>query len=133
MKKSIVILLVIAAIVILISPGIIGRIAEESVDSNLQWAAGDNEGIVVTSERFDRGWFSSQGRHRVEIHDPGMRDALAALAGRDPADGDPVLAVDGVGAGVGETVIITSDGRGARELLGVDATPVRWTTIGIKD
>ena len=94
MRKSIVVLLVIAAIVILVSPGIIGRIAEESVDSNLQWAADENEGIVVTAERFDRGWFSSQGRHRVEIHDPGMRDALAALAGRDPSDGDPTLVID---------------------------------------
>ena len=94
MRKSIVILLVIAAIVVLLSPGIIGRIAEKSVDSNLQWAADENEGIVVTSERFDRGWFSSQGRHRVEILDPGMRDALAALAGRDPSDGDPALVID---------------------------------------
>ena len=94
MRKSIIVLLVIAAIVVLISPGIIGRIAEESVDSNLQWAADENEGIVVTSERFDRGWFSSQGRHRVEIRDPGMRDALATLAGRDPSDGDPALVID---------------------------------------
>jgi uncharacterized protein YdgA (DUF945 family) len=93
-RKSIIVLLVIAAIVVLISPGIIGRIAEESVDSNLQWAADENDGIVVTSERFDRGWFSSQGRHRVEIHDPGMRDALATLAGRDPSDGDPALVID---------------------------------------
>jgi uncharacterized protein YdgA (DUF945 family) len=93
-KKSIVILLVIAAIVVLLSPGIIGRIAEESVDSNLQWAADENKGFVVTSERFDRGWFSSQGRHRIEIRDPGMRDALATLAGRDPDDGDPSLIID---------------------------------------
>lgn len=49
------------------------------------------------------------------------------------ADGDPVLAVDGLGAGVGETVMITSDGRGARDMLGVEATPVRWTTAGIVD
>ena len=48
-------------------------------------------------------------------------------------DGDPILAVDGVGAGSGETVIITSDGRGARELLKAAATPVRWTIIGIRD
>ena len=94
MRKSIIVLLVIAAIVVLVSPGIIGRIAEESVDSNLQWAADENDGFVVTSERFDRGWFSSQGRHRVEIHDPGMRDALATLAGRDPSDGDPTLVID---------------------------------------
>jgi len=52
--------------------------------------------------------------------------------GRSP-DGDPLLAVDGVGAGVGETVMITSDGRFARELLQTQATPVRWTVIGIKD
>lgn len=48
-------------------------------------------------------------------------------------DGDPVLAVDAVGAGSGETVMITSDGRFAREYLNTDATPVRWTVIGIED
>ena len=94
MRKSIVALLVIAAIVVLISPGIIGRIAEESVDSNLQWAADESQGVVLTTERFDRGWFSSQGRHRIEIHDPGTRDALATLAGRDAVDGDPTLIID---------------------------------------
>ena len=88
-RKSIVALLVIAAIVVLISPGIIGRIAEESVDSNLQWAADESQGVVVTSERFDRGWFSSHGRHRIEIHDEEIRVALATIAGRDPDDGDP--------------------------------------------
>ena len=94
MKKSIVVLLVIAAIVVLVSPGIIGRIAEESVESNLQWAADENKGFVVTSEHFDRGWFSSQGRHRIDIRDPEMRGALAVIAGRDPADGDPTLVID---------------------------------------
>ena len=49
------------------------------------------------------------------------------------ADGDPLLAIDGVGAGMGETVMITSDGRYARELLKTDATPVRWSVIGIED
>ena len=49
------------------------------------------------------------------------------------ADGNPVLAVDGVGAGIGETVMITSDGRGARRLVRSDITPVRWTIIGIRD
>lgn len=52
--------------------------------------------------------------------------------GKSP-DGDPVLAVDGVGAGLGETVMITSDGKFARELLAAEATPVRWTIIGTKD
>ena len=94
MKKSIVVLLVIAAIVVLISPGIIGRIAEETVDSNLQWAAQENQGFAVTAERFDRGWFSSQGKHRIEIRDADIREALATIAGRDPGDGDPTLIID---------------------------------------
>ena len=49
------------------------------------------------------------------------------------ADGDPIIAVDGVGAGMGETVLITSDGRHSRKILQTDAPPVRWTIIGIVD
>jgi len=52
--------------------------------------------------------------------------------GKSP-DGDPVLAVDGIGAGKGETVMITSDGRFTRELLNAKATPVRWSVVGIVD
>ena len=48
-------------------------------------------------------------------------------------DGDPLLAIDGIGAGMGEVVMITSDGRYARELLKAEATPVRWSVIGIED
>jgi bacterial microcompartment shell vertex protein len=52
--------------------------------------------------------------------------------GRRP-DGDPVLAVDNLGAGRGERVIVTSDGRGTRELLKSQNTPVRWSVLGIVD
>lgn len=52
--------------------------------------------------------------------------------GRSP-DGDPILAVDSLGAGSGQTVIISSDGRGTRELLQSDNTPVRWFVMGIPD
>lgn len=48
-------------------------------------------------------------------------------------DGDPFIAIDGLGAGVGETVILTSDGRAARELIKIETSPVRWTTVGIQD
>lgn len=48
-------------------------------------------------------------------------------------DGDPQLAVDNLGAGVGERVMITSDGAGTRALLKSDTTPVRWSVIGIPD
>lgn len=52
--------------------------------------------------------------------------------GRSP-DGDPVLTVDTLGAGIGEHVILTSDGKGTRELLKSETTPVRWSVIGIPD
>ncbi|NLX99428.1 MAG: EutN/CcmL family microcompartment protein [Rhodopirellula sp.] len=52
--------------------------------------------------------------------------------GRNP-DGEPVIAVDALGAGTGETVIVSSDGLGTRELLKNDTTPVRWSVIGIVD
>jgi ethanolamine utilization protein EutN len=49
------------------------------------------------------------------------------------ADGDPVVAVDRFGAGAGETVILDSDGRGARQYVGDPKTPVRWFVAGIVD
>ena len=49
------------------------------------------------------------------------------------ASGDPVLAVDKIGAGAGDRVVITSDGLGLRELLKNNNSPVRWWTLGIVD
>ena len=52
---------------------------------------------------------------------------------RESADGGPVSVVDVHGAAPGSKVLITSDGQAARELLGCDKTPVRWTVMGICD
>jgi ethanolamine utilization protein EutN len=52
--------------------------------------------------------------------------------GRTP-DGDPVIAVDALGAGIGERVLLSSDGKGTRALLKNNNTPVRWSVIGIED
>lgn len=57
---------------------------------------------------------------------------MLAADGRTP-DGEPVLAVDSFGAGAGETVMLSSDGKGTRELLKSDTTPVRWSVMGIRD
>ena len=58
---------------------------------------------------------------------------LPLMADGATADGDPLLAIDAVGVGQGDTAIITSDGLSARTLLNVEATPVRWTVIGVAD
>lgn len=48
-------------------------------------------------------------------------------------DGEPILAVDTHGAGIGDEVLVTSDGKTVREMLNCDTTPVRWTVLGISD
>ena len=48
-------------------------------------------------------------------------------------DGHPLIAVDGVGAGVGQSVMISSDGKFGRQLLNHPSNPVRWTIVGIRD
>lgn len=47
--------------------------------------------------------------------------------------GDPLVCVDQIGAGVGDVVMISSDGRGVRERIDDETTPVRWFTLGIAD
>ena len=48
-------------------------------------------------------------------------------------EADPVVAVDKLGSAPGSVVILNSDGRGARELIGDEKSPVRWFVIGIVD
>ena len=54
-------------------------------------------------------------------------------ADREAPDGDPQLVIDTLSAAVGDLVVITSDGRLLRDLLGSDTTPARWSTIGLID
>jgi ethanolamine utilization protein EutN len=41
--------------------------------------------------------------------------------------------VDHLGAGMGDTVLISSDGKGARQLMNDQKSPVRWFVMGIVD
>jgi ethanolamine utilization protein EutN len=51
----------------------------------------------------------------------------------DTPRGAPLLAVDGVGAGVHERVLVVLEGRAAGEALGRKAAPVDTAIIGIVD
>jgi len=53
------------------------------------------------------------------------------LAGRP--DGNPLLVIDSMGANAGDLVMLTTDGKGARELVGTELTPARITVLGIID
>lgn len=94
MKKSVLVLILLAVLIIIVSPGIVGKLAEETVGENLNWAAEQSGELVVTSEGFDRGWFSSEGQHRVEIADGSLRTAMTTAAGGGIDTSLPVLLIN---------------------------------------
>ncbi len=47
--------------------------------------------------------------------------------------GDYLIAVDTVGAGVGELVLVLDEGNGARQIFGSSDAPVRSVVVGIVD
>ena len=47
--------------------------------------------------------------------------------------GDYTIAVDVVGAGAGETVLILDEGTGARQIMGETVAPIRAVVVGIID
>ncbi len=55
------------------------------------------------------------------------------LGVKDSPDGEPVLAIDDLGSGRGDRVLITSDGKYVREIMDSNNTPVRWAVIGLQD
>jgi ethanolamine utilization protein EutN len=45
-------------------------------------------------------------------------------------DGEPLLAIDNLGSGLGDRVILSNDGQAAREMVGHRNSPVRWFILG---
>ncbi len=48
-------------------------------------------------------------------------------------DGFPQLAIDELGAGMGDLVMLTTDGASIREMMKTPAAPVRYAVLGIED
>jgi ethanolamine utilization protein EutN len=64
----------------------------------------------------------------------GWRLLLVQLLGVDgKPDGEPILAIDKLGSGTSDEVILSNDGSGAREMMGTKNSPVRWMVLGICD
>lgn len=63
----------------------------------------------------------------------GERLLVVQLEARDGSDeGEPVVAFDRLGAGRGDRVILTNDGKVLQEMIGRD-TPGRWSVLGLPD
>jgi len=71
------------------------------------------------------------------IHHPIVNGRKLLVAERLDAAGRPtggyLIAVDAIGAGQGETVLIIDEGTGARQILDNDNAPVRSVVVGIVD
>jgi uncharacterized protein YdgA (DUF945 family) len=61
---------------------------------NLNWAANESGEVKVSSEKFTRGWFSSEGQHRIELRDGELLTAIQALSGPVDAADLPVLVIN---------------------------------------
>ena len=77
------------------------------------------------------------GRITSTIHHRDMEGRTLLVLDKLDASGAPtgghVIAIDTVGAGYGETVIMLDEGNGARQILGVPEMPVRSVVVGVVD
>ncbi|MEZ5275432.1 MAG: EutN/CcmL family microcompartment protein [Opitutaceae bacterium] len=71
------------------------------------------------------------------IAHPSMRGRRTVICQPLDADGNddgaPVLAVDPLGAGLHQRVIVSSDGSSTRELVGDPHSPLRNFVVGLAD
>ncbi len=71
------------------------------------------------------------------IHHPVVEGRKLLVAERLDAAGRPtdgyIIAIDAIGAGQGETVLILDEGNGARQILDDDTAPVRSIVVGVVD
>jgi hypothetical protein len=93
-KNGIVAGLILLALIVLVSPAIVGRLAERSMDENLEWASAESDNMLITSQGFDRGWFSSEGQHRIDIQRGELYDFLLAFTNPVATDDLPALIID---------------------------------------
>jgi ethanolamine utilization protein EutN len=55
------------------------------------------------------------------------------ISGAGQPEGAPQVAIDALGAGLHQRVVLSSDGIAARKAVGDDKSPARWMIIGIVD
>ncbi len=71
------------------------------------------------------------------IHHPIVEGRKLLVAERLDPTGQPtggyIIAIDAIGAGQGETVLILDEGNGARQILDDTDAPVRSIVIGVVD
>lgn len=71
------------------------------------------------------------------VKHPSLAARTVLVVSESPGRGDPTvpmqLAVDGVGAGVGDEVIVSESGAAGADVTGIKYPPVRSVIVGIVD
>ena len=74
-----------------------------------------------------RGYATSTVKH------PSLQGWRLLVAEPDSPDLAPQIVLDNLGAGIGQKVMISSDGSEARKMVGDELSPARWSVMGIID
>ncbi|MBA3562461.1 MAG: YdgA family protein [Gammaproteobacteria bacterium] len=69
MKRTLVIVVSIALALALVMPGIVGVLAQERHKRQIEMTMQESPHIEMVADEYDRGWFNSRGRYRVELSD----------------------------------------------------------------
>ena len=95
MKKGIVFGLIVVAVIVLVSPGVVGKMAEGYVEQSNEWTSQsvDSSGIAFSQESYESGWFTSQSVDRLSISDAAIQGQLMAALALDSADQLPELVI----------------------------------------
>jgi microcompartment protein CcmK/EutM len=71
------------------------------------------------------------------INSPALDDRTLLLCDLLDPSGQPsggyLIAVDAVGAGAGEMVLLLDEGNGARQILAAPGAPIRTVVVGVVD
>ncbi len=71
------------------------------------------------------------------IHHDAMNNRKILIVDRLDAAGQPtgryIIALDAIGAGAGETVLVLDEGNGSRQIMDDPLAPVRSMVVGIID
>ncbi len=58
---------------------------------------------------------------------------VQTLTAEGDPDGEPLLAIDNLGARSADLVILSGEGGAVRKMMGYNNAPVRWMVLGICD
>lgn len=74
-----------------------------------------------------------QGHVISTVKHPSLESWRLLIAIPESPDLAPQVVIDNLGAGIGQKVLISSDGKESRLMVGDESSPARWNVMGIID